>query len=70
MQRLLVLRPGRALPDDAGKEEQDGKAPPLASQAGRVSARGVGAVRRPCGSPTGARLVAPLGPRRHKAVAS
>jgi len=40
MQRLLVLRPGRALPDDAGKEEQDGKAPPLASQAGRVSARG------------------------------
>ena len=40
-QRLLVLRPGRALPDDEPNEAPDGKAPPLASQAGRVSARGV-----------------------------
>ncbi|HVS36114.1 MAG TPA: hypothetical protein VMS17_11080 [Gemmataceae bacterium] len=41
MQRLLVLRPGRALPNAVPKEEPDGKAAPLASQAGRASARGV-----------------------------
>ncbi len=39
-QRLLVLRASRAAPDAAPKPEPDGQAPPLASQAGRVSARG------------------------------
>ena len=39
-QRLVVLRPSRAVPDDGPKEETDGRAPPLTSQAGRVSARG------------------------------
>ncbi len=39
-QRLLVLRPGRALPDDGPPEAPDDKAPPLASQAGRIAVRG------------------------------
>ena len=40
-QRLLVLRPGRAT-DDRPPNGPDGKAPPLALQAGEIAARGVG----------------------------
>ncbi len=39
-QRLLVLLPGRALPEDMPTEAPDGKSPPLASQAGRIQVRG------------------------------
>ena len=41
-QRLLVLRPGRALAGDGPAAPADDKAPPLALQAGRASARSAG----------------------------
>jgi len=41
-QRLLVLRPGRALADGGPTDEANGRQPPLALQAGWTAARGAG----------------------------
>ena len=41
-QRLLVLRPGRALAGGGPPEDANGQQPPLASQAGWTAVRGAG----------------------------
>ena len=41
-QRLLVLRPGRALAEGGPADETNGRQPPLAFQAGWTAARGAG----------------------------